>query len=464
MNQDSIDQSHKELHNDGRPERKFPCPWSGCGKHFMRKTDVTRHLRIHLNDRPFKCVWPDCGKAFMQRSAVKIHYRTHTGEKPNLCPFEGCTKAFNDTSSLARHRRTHHFAFPFPCSFRPCQEHFATRKLLNEHERTVHNSQTTNQGFKPVTNVQTNEYSEFKRADLPTPQITPESTPRHSPPQDLTGAFRSYIPPYNNNYNSRQNYYPVKVEAESFEMKQQEYSNSPMNLGSIYEGRESDQIGSSHRTLSQDSTALYSGLLPDHSYRNNSRSPEENHNQMLLPTGKENIPHSENENLNINDLSHLLIGPDQSQTYQMSNSLSNSMSNEFQLNNLRQNDMNIPYNRVYNQEAFAKVPARTRPQPPRINTEFNVYHSQPHTAQPQFLDYSSKPDDRRFSASLVSPLYPPRSADPSINNLSMDFSKFGTQTMQYNQQNGQISPPQSAFQQGNVSPPHFNQAFDNSHR
>ncbi|KAJ3274435.1 hypothetical protein HDV01_003039 [Terramyces sp. JEL0728] len=442
MNQDSIDQSHKDIHNDGRPERKFPCPWSGCGKHFMRKTDVTRHLRIHLNDRPFKCVWPDCGKAFMQRSAVKIHYR--------------------QTSSLARHRRTHHFAFPFPCSFRPCQEHFATRKLLNEHERTVHNSQSTNQGFKPVTTVQTNEYSEFKRADLPTPQITPESTPRHSPPQDLTGAFRSYIPPYNTQYNSRQNYFPVKVESENFEMKQQEYSNPAMNLGSIYEGREGDPI-TSHRALSQDSTGLYSGLLPEHNYRNNSRSPEENHNQMLLSSVKENVPRAENENLNINDLSHLLIGPDQNQNYQMSNSIPNNMSNDFQLSSLRQNDMNIPYNRVYNPEPFSKVPTRTRPQPPRINTEFSVYHIQPHTAQPHFMDYSSKPDDRRFSASMVSPLYPPRSAEPSMSNLTMDFSKFGPQSVQYTQQNGQISPPQSAFQQGNVSPPHFNQAFDNSH-
>jgi uncharacterized Zn-finger protein len=56
-------------------KRSHPCTWPGCGKLFLRKTDVTRHLRIHLNERPFVCEWPNCGKSFMQRSAMKIHYR-----------------------------------------------------------------------------------------------------------------------------------------------------------------------------------------------------------------------------------------------------------------------------------------------------------------------------------------------------------------------------------------------------
>lgn len=56
-------------------QRKFGCSWPGCSKTFFRKTDVTRHYRIHVNDRPYRCTWPDCGKAFMQRSAVKIHFR-----------------------------------------------------------------------------------------------------------------------------------------------------------------------------------------------------------------------------------------------------------------------------------------------------------------------------------------------------------------------------------------------------
>lgn len=44
-------------------DKKYTCSWDGCGmrlraytigKQFTRKTDITRHYRIHLNDRPFK--------------------------------------------------------------------------------------------------------------------------------------------------------------------------------------------------------------------------------------------------------------------------------------------------------------------------------------------------------------------------------------------------------------------------
>ncbi|KAI8905838.1 hypothetical protein EDD86DRAFT_210923 [Gorgonomyces haynaldii] len=115
-------------------QKKFQCTYEGCGKRFNRRTDVTRHMRVHSNERPFKCTWEGCEKAFMQRSALKIHYRTHTGEKPNKCPFEGCNKAFNDTSSLARHRRTHQFEKPFPCQVKGCGEQFASRKELLQHE------------------------------------------------------------------------------------------------------------------------------------------------------------------------------------------------------------------------------------------------------------------------------------------------------------------------------------------
>ncbi|KAK5671188.1 hypothetical protein QVD99_002946 [Batrachochytrium dendrobatidis] len=56
-------------------ERKYICEWESCGKSFYRRTDVTRHMKIHYDLRPFACDWTDCSKSFRQRSALRIHRR-----------------------------------------------------------------------------------------------------------------------------------------------------------------------------------------------------------------------------------------------------------------------------------------------------------------------------------------------------------------------------------------------------
>ncbi|GAA5798247.1 hypothetical protein HPULCUR_003647 [Helicostylum pulchrum] len=67
---------------------------------------MTRHYRIHTNDRPYQCSLERCGKKFIQKSALKVHERTHSGEKPHICQFTSCNKSFGDSSSLARHSYT----------------------------------------------------------------------------------------------------------------------------------------------------------------------------------------------------------------------------------------------------------------------------------------------------------------------------------------------------------------------
>lgn len=87
-------------------------PWSSnklkygckeCGRSFFRKSDLVRHIQIHLGIKPNVCTI--CGKQFIQRSALTVHLRVHTGEKPFGC--QKCGRNFSDSSSLARHRRIH---------------------------------------------------------------------------------------------------------------------------------------------------------------------------------------------------------------------------------------------------------------------------------------------------------------------------------------------------------------------
>ncbi|CAB3252193.1 unnamed protein product [Arctia plantaginis] len=157
-----------------------PYSCSYCGKAFVRRDHLTRHMKTHTSKELVKCnlsILPElkpleqgssdaeensrdyrsngkvkfkkcvkskttdtyvnkpyacryCRKDFARRAHLVRHMYSHTGEKPLKCNL--CEKSFTSKPSLANHIvQNHTHKKPFPCS--KCDEGFMVQIRLNEH-------------------------------------------------------------------------------------------------------------------------------------------------------------------------------------------------------------------------------------------------------------------------------------------------------------------------------------------
>ncbi|XP_072318454.1 uncharacterized protein [Eucyclogobius newberryi] len=116
---------------------------SVCKEEFLRDTDLTEHLKAHVEDgtvdstflervnrTPYSC----CGKTFELKSNYQMHMLVHTGEKPFKCSV--CEKTFARKNTLNTHLKTHTGEKPFKCSL--CEKTFTQSGSLKAHQMRSH--------------------------------------------------------------------------------------------------------------------------------------------------------------------------------------------------------------------------------------------------------------------------------------------------------------------------------------
>ncbi|XP_060078751.1 zinc finger protein 69-like [Ylistrum balloti] len=109
-----------------------------CNKKFARKSQLTRHERIHGSDESKRLVCPTCGKGFWYECNYQRHLKiVHGPVKENFhCSY--CGKGFNLKSAMVSHvQKVHLNIYPFRCP--QCKIGLGRRKLLEEHMAQAHN-------------------------------------------------------------------------------------------------------------------------------------------------------------------------------------------------------------------------------------------------------------------------------------------------------------------------------------
>ena len=105
----SPDPTAKWIIMSGDEKTPFQCGYQGCGKKYIRKSSLRKHLVLHTGDSRFICYFGDCaGTVYPDVRELTRHMREkHKFERPFRC--ELCNRRFKRLDHMKRHMEQVHF-------------------------------------------------------------------------------------------------------------------------------------------------------------------------------------------------------------------------------------------------------------------------------------------------------------------------------------------------------------------
>ena len=97
-------ENNQDVGHDGGP---FVCKI--CGRGFMVRSYLSRHMKLHSGNRPYKCHF--CPMTFYRNDRLTTHENVHTGNRPYVCNVPGCQMQYSHQTSLNHHLKVSHGLF-----------------------------------------------------------------------------------------------------------------------------------------------------------------------------------------------------------------------------------------------------------------------------------------------------------------------------------------------------------------
>ncbi|ODM99397.1 putative zinc finger protein [Orchesella cincta] len=125
--------AHGKIHLPKRQEKSEIC--EKCGMAFANKAYLNVHKKKHTGDR---YVCEECGRSYSNKKGYILHKKSsHLNIRPHQCAVEKCKKSFSEKSQLTKHLRTHNNERPFECPL--CKKSFPYTSSRARHVQEVHN-------------------------------------------------------------------------------------------------------------------------------------------------------------------------------------------------------------------------------------------------------------------------------------------------------------------------------------